>query len=342
MSALKVAVVGAGIYGINHVRAYEWNPNVELVSVCDLNLELRERLGAEYGVKTYSNLRDMLSKEDLDAVSIATPDFAHAEPALEAIKSGRDVLIEKPLATTLEDARVIITAAKENGVRVAVDYHKRWDPAAIQLKNELAKPGTGRPVRGYMNMDDIIDVPTKWFIWSHSSSPVHFLGTHCYDQIRWYMGCEVTEVYAVGTKEILKSRGIDTYDTVQTFLKMENGCYWTVETGWIYPEGFAKNNDGRTQILCENALLRADSQNRGVEIFDREKCRTPNSYFQQEFNGRPFGFGVEPINDFIRCLVSGEPFIADASDGLEAEKIAEAVHKSVETGAKVTIEREKA
>ncbi len=340
MPKLKVAVVGAGIYGINHIHAYHWNPDVELVAVCDLNAELRAKIAGEYAVRSYASVEEMLEKEELDAVSIATPDQFHAAPALAAIRKGKHVLIEKPLATTLDDARAIIAAAKESGARVAVDYHKRWDPAAIQLKNELAKSGTGRPIRGYMNMDDIIDVPTKWFSWSGGSSPVHFLGTHCYDQIRWYMGCEVTEVYAVGTKEVLKAKGIDTYDTVQAFLKMENGCWWTVENGWIYPEGFAKNNDGRTQILCENALLRADSQNRGVEIFDRQKSRTPNSYFLQELAGRPFGFGIEPINDFIRCLQSGAPFIADANDGLQAEKIAEAVHKSAETGQKVILGKE--
>jgi len=191
-----------------------------------------------------------------------------------------------------------------------------------------------------MNMDDIIDVPTKWFPWAAKSSPVHFLGTHCYDLIRFYMGCEVTEVYAVGTKELLAARGIDTYDTVQAFLKFENGCYWTVENSWIYPSGFAKNNDGRTQILTEHALLRADSQDRGVEIYDGIRGRTPNSYFLQEFNGRPFGFGIEPINDFIRCLQDGSAFIADAYDGLEAEKIAEAVHLSADTGEKIKIQRE--
>lgn len=89
-------------------------------------------------------------------------------------------------------------------------------------------------------MDDIIDVPTEWFNWADKSSPVHFLGTHCYDQVRWYMGCEVEEVYAVGTKKVLKARGVDTYDSIQATLKMENGCYWTVENSWILPKGFAK------------------------------------------------------------------------------------------------------
>lgn len=340
MEKLRVAVVGAGIYGINHINAYKWNPNAKLVAVCDLNESLRKKIEEQFQVKTYEQVKDMLEQEEIDAVSIATPDCYHAAPALEAIRHGKDVLIEKPLATTLEDAREIIAEAKKANVRVAVDYHKRWDPASIQLKNELAKPTAGKPLRGYMSMDDIIDVPTKWFNWADKSSPVHFLGTHCYDLIRWYMGCEVTEIYAVGTKEYLKSQGVDTYDTIQAFLTFENGCHWTVENSWVLPAGFAKNNDGHTQILTTNTLLRVDSQNRGVEIYDGSKCRTPNYCFMQMFEGRPVGFGYDPINDFVRCIQYDLPFVADAKDGLEAEKIAEAVHKSVETANVVKIERE--
>ena len=339
MDKLRVAVVGAGIYGSNHLAAYTWCPDAELVAVCDLKPELRKKVEDQYHVPTYEQVADMLEHEDVDAVSVATPDPYHAAPALEAIRHDKDVLIEKPLATTLDDARQIIAEADKHGVRVAVDYHKRWDPASIQLKNELADPSCGRIVRGYMSMDDIIDVSTKWFSWSHDSSPVHFLGTHCYDLARWYTGCEVEEVYAVGTKRMLKGMGIDTYDTIQAFLTFADGTNWTIENGWVLPHGFAKNNDGRTQIMCEHRLLRVDSQNRGVETFDDDKCHTPNYCFMQIFDGRPVGFGYDPIYDFVRCIRTGAPFVADAHDGLEAELIAGAVHKSVLTHEAVRIER---
>lgn len=339
MKKLRVAVVGAGIYGMNHIRAFSWNKDVELVAICDLNQDILKGLADEFNANTYTNIEEMLEKEELDAVSVATPDAFHMEPAIAAIRKGKDILIEKPLATTSEDALAIIEEAKKYNVRVAVDYHKRWDPAAINLRNELLKESTGAPIRGYMSMDDIIDVPTKWFNWADKSSPVHFLGTHCYDQIRWYMGCEAVSVYAVGTKKVLKSKGIDTYDTIQAFIKFENDCYWTVENSWIYPSGFPKNNDGRTQILTENTLLRLDSQNRGVEFYNTSKGHTPNSYFIINNNGRPYGFGIEPINDFVDCLINNKPFVADDKDGLEALRIAEAVHLSLEKGEAVNIKR---
>ncbi|WP_394551170.1 Gfo/Idh/MocA family protein [Pantoea sp. SGAir0183] len=340
MSKLRVAVIGVGIYGSNHLLAYSANPNVDLVAVCDYRTDRLDAVAARYPVQTFTDVETMFLSVEIDAVSVATPDAYHLDPVMKAILHGKHVLVEKPLATVPGDSETIIHAAEQNGVRVAVDYHKRWDPAAIHLKNELHKQETGHPIRGYMSMDDVIDVPTKWFDWAHHSSPGHFLGTHCYDLIRWYMECEVTEVYARGSKGVLSGRGIDTWDTIQAFLTFENGCHWTVENAWILPSGFPKANDGRTQILTEHALLRADSQNRGVEFFTSSKGITPNPYFIIDNNGRPYGFGIEPINDFVDCLIHNKPFIATAQDGLQAEIISDAVHRSLELNQPVKIKRQ--
>ena len=339
MKKLNIAVVGAGIYGKNHLDAYTSNPNVNLVAVCDLKKEITDKVEQDYQVKTYNDMEEMLKSEEIDAVSVATPDPYHKDPVMTAIRYGKDVLVEKPLATTSADAYDIIEAAEKAGVRVMVDYHKRWDPASIAVKNKLADAGTGKPVRGYMRMDNVYDVAINWLNWSSDSSPVHFVGTHCYDLIRWYMGCEVVQVYAVGHKGILQEKGVDTYDSITAILEFENGCTWTVENAWILPNGFAKADDGCSEILCEHAMIRVDSQKRGVEFFDDQKQYTPNICFIQNHNGRAIGFGIDPLNDFVDCILHDKPFVANLNDGLEAELIAEAVHKSADTRQEVKIER---
>lgn len=336
MSKLRVAVVGAGIYGIHHVDVYKQNPHVELIAVCDYSKEIRSDIEKKYNVSTYELVKDMLENEKLDAVSIATPDHLHVDPALACINKGINVLIEKPLATTVEDCETILEAANNNNVRVAVDFHKRWDPAAIYIYNQLNE-GDHYPIRGYMNMDDIIDVPTKWFKWGSSSDPVSFLGIHCVDLMRWYMGCEATEVYSVGTKKLLPSLGVDTYDSVQSIITFENGCTWVLENSWILPSGFPKSNDSRTSILTSEKYLRINNQDRGVEMFNKESSNTPNVFFFNNFNDRVIGFGADPINSFIESLINGTEFVADGNDGLQATKITEAIHKSLEEGKTVKI-----
>ena len=113
MKKLNIAVVGAGIYGKNHLDAYTSNPNVNLVAVCDLKKEI-----TDYQVKTYNDMEEMLKSEEIDAVSVATPDPYHKDPVMTAIRYGKDVLVEKPLATTSADAYDIIDAAEKAGVRV--------------------------------------------------------------------------------------------------------------------------------------------------------------------------------------------------------------------------------
>ncbi|HLQ40699.1 MAG TPA: Gfo/Idh/MocA family oxidoreductase, partial [Tetragenococcus sp.] len=272
----------------------------------------------------------------LDAVSIATPDHLHLAPALTCIENGIDLLIEKPLATTVKECQEILDAAKRNHVRVAVDFHKRWDPASIHVYNEL-NSGDHYPIRGYMNMDDTIDIPTKWFKWGNSSDPVNFLGIHCVDLMRWYMGCEATEVYSVGSKKLLPSMGVDTYDSIQSIITFENGCQWVLENSWILPSGFPKADDGRTSIITSEKYIRVNSQARGVEVIDNEKVNTPNVFFFNHFNGKIFGFGADPINSFVDCLINKKDFVADVYDGLQATKITEAIHKSLKEGKAVSI-----
>lgn len=328
---IRIAVVGAGIYGVHHLDAYRANPDSVLCAVCDRSEEARRRVEEKYHVPVYAELEDLLETEEVDAVSVATPDPYHAQPVLTAIRHGKDVLVEKPLATSAADAEAIRGAAEKAGVRVMVDYHKRWDPASTAVYSKLREQDAGKPVRGYMCMDNVYDVPLNWLKWSSHSSPVHFVGTHCYDLIRWYMGCEAAEVYAVGHKGILQAKGVDAYDSVTALLTMENGCTWTVENAWILPDGFAKADDGRTEILCENVMIRVDSQHRGVEFFDDRKQYTPNVCFVQDFGGRPTGFCIDPLNDFVRCLKTGKKFRANLEDGVQAERIAEAVLRSADT-----------
>ena len=337
MEKLNVAVIGVGIYGIHHVDVYKQNPFVELTAVCDFSADIRKMAEEKYGVRTYETVEELLDSEKLDAVSIATPDHLHVEPALACINHGLNVLIEKPLAITVADCKSIMDAAEKNNVRVAVDFHKRWDPAAIYTFNQLNESENGYPIRGYMNMDDMIDVPTKWFKWGNSSDPVDFLGVHCVDLMRWYMGCEVTEVYSVGSKKLLPSMGVDTYDSVQSMITFENGCTWMLENSWVLTSGFAKANDSRTSILTSEKYIRINNQDRGVEMVDNEKSHTPNVFFFNDFNNKVVGFGADPINSFVDCLIDGSDFVADVYDGLQAARVTEAIHKSLEIGDRVKL-----
>ncbi|WP_446668259.1 Gfo/Idh/MocA family protein, partial [Klebsiella pneumoniae] len=116
-----------------------------------------------------------------------------------------------------------------------------------------------RILRGHISMDDVISVPTEWLNWAGASSPVWFLGSHCFDLVRHLSGQEVVSVYAVGQKRLMVECGLDTFDSVQSLLTMADGSSWVVENSWVLPEGFPKDNDGRIDILCEATYIRSTS-----------------------------------------------------------------------------------
>ncbi len=130
----RVAVIGLGNMGKHHARNYTRLENVELVAVCDLNQELANNTAKKFNCKAYYDYEAMLRNEKIDAVSIVVPTFLHKKVALACIEYNLDLLIEKPIAANLEDAQVIIEAAKEKNVVLQVGHIERFNPAVQKLK----------------------------------------------------------------------------------------------------------------------------------------------------------------------------------------------------------------
>ena len=170
MKKLTIGVVGAGIYGNYHIHTYCCDKNVERVVFCDLNEERRIATADKYQITGYKTVKEMIAQEQLDAISIATPDPYHFEPAKDAMEAGiKYLFIEKPLATSVKECEELIALAEKHGVKISVDFHKRWDPAYNAIRDEIKKD-EDTFIRGYMALDDIIDVPRKWFTWTDKSS----------------------------------------------------------------------------------------------------------------------------------------------------------------------------
>lgn len=328
MKKVKIGVVGAGIYGRYHIQTYICDPNVESVVFCDLSEERREAAQREYGIKGYESVKEMIAKSECDAISIATPDPYHFEPAKDAMEAGiKYMFIEKPLATNVEECEKLVSIAKENNVQISIDFHKRWDPAYNCIKAEIEKDHE-HVVRGYMALDDVMDVPQNWFSWSALSSPVWFLGVHCYDLIRYITGSEADYVYAVGNKGVLEKKGCHTWDSIQAVLTMKDGSNWTVDTGWILPNTFPKSNDGQLIIMTGSKYFKNESY-RGVKSFTEKKESIPNYIFMNFEKDRANGFGLEPMQEFVSDIVNKKEFRTSVDDGLQATRIAQAIHTSI-------------
>lgn len=143
---LKVAVIGVGAMGRNHVRVYYELPDVKLVGVSDLDGNAAASATRLYSTQTFTDYRQMLDETKPDAVTIAVPTEYHRETALEVISRGIHLLIEKPIASTVEEGQEIIDAAAQANVRLQIGHIERFNPAVIALRQQLSENALGKEI----------------------------------------------------------------------------------------------------------------------------------------------------------------------------------------------------
>ncbi len=342
MDKIKIAVIGAGVWGKTHAYLYGKRREVEITGVCDKSLKRAEEMAEQLNINKESVFDDyikMLDNIDCDAVAIVTPDHLHRELAVGCAERGKHILLEKPLATSLEDINAIAKAVKENNVRIMVDLHNRWSPPFAAVKDAIEKGEIGEPYSAYFRLNDIKWVATDMLPWASKSSILWFLGSHSLDTLRWMFNDEVDEVYAVSRKGILAAEGIDTEDIFQSIIKFKNGGIATMENSWITPNSHPCINDIKFNITGTNGMFSLDlSNNNMIERFTENKNDRPDVLVKHFIHGEPKGFSYESINSFVDKLLSGEEFIVTLKDSMHTCLALLAIIESAKTGLPIKLD----
>lgn len=235
-SPLNVGVVGVGLLGSQHARLVARHPDARLRAVADPRPEAGRAIATETGAARYDDYRSMLRKEDLDLVIIATPDPFHRDPVAAAAQAGvPNILTEKPMATTLADARGMRDAVEKAGAALYILFPNRFSPLDRAVRYAVRQGLLGKPACGDVRLDDNISVPTAMWggrsrAWAGGSSTAHFLLSHVVDLLRWYFQpADVAEVQAVSRRRVLRYTP-DLYDAYLTF---DSGLLVRVKAEWI-------------------------------------------------------------------------------------------------------------
>lgn len=345
---LGFGVIGLGVWGETHLKAYRTSPHVRLASVCDKNEALaRERAEAYEADSCTTDYKEVLARDDIVAVSVVTPDFLHREIAIAAAQAGKHILIEKPMATTLEDCRDMIAAARDCGVTLMVDFHNRFNPSFVALKQAIEAGLMGEPQMMSLRLNDTIYVPTGMLSWGGESSVLWFLGSHSVDLVRWLFGDEVRRVYCVSRSRVLKQRGLDTPDFYHTICELRGGGVAHIENCWILSDSYPTVADLKCEFVgSEGTALFSPIKSDTVEFYSEHALRpfgaTPGVMFPDtnvvmDIHGKATGFGIESILYFADCVANGRtPFITP-EDGLENTKVLLAAIESAQTGQPVDL-----
>src|SRR5215203_234061 len=159
---IRVGVVGLGVWGQNHALAYSDYYRCDLAVVCDLDEDRARVLGERHDCEWTTSVEELASS-DVEAVSIATPDFAHFKPVDTLLRGGKHVLVEKPLATTVADGKAMVSTVAAAGTKFMVDFHARWHLLFMGAKAYVEKGELGDPVMAYARLSHTMDV-VRWLI----------------------------------------------------------------------------------------------------------------------------------------------------------------------------------
>lgn len=265
---VRIAVVGGGVYGSQMLHAYaaaERRGLAKLVALADPNPLVRERHAREQSISTYDSVDALLGAEQLDAIAIATPDHLHLDGVLKAAEAGLHIISQKPLDVETGRVEQMMSASARSGKLLYVDFHKRFDPGHIRLRNDVSAGRLGRIQYGTVHMEDKIVVPSEWLKrWAHASSPSWFLGVHFYDLVTWILDSRPERVYATGQKGKLAGMGIDTWDSIQAKVEYACGASVNFDLSWILPKSFPSIVNQGIRLVGSEGMAEVDTQDRGM------------------------------------------------------------------------------
>jgi predicted dehydrogenase len=325
MDILKVGIIGVGKMGERHGIVYKSIPCAEVVALADTCGERSQEVSKDLGIsEVYTDYSDLLNNNLIQAVSICTPDSLHKGPAVAAAEKGKHLLIEKPLATNLEDAQQILDAAKANNVKVMVGYTVRFMSPFTLLKEEITKIGEVVFVNvNWYNAASIIDgVITPPVT---KDSIITFLATHPIDFVRWLFG-DISRVYC----EAGYFSGNKKHDAASISLRLKTGaigtiiCNWAT-TGAAHPTKFSIDIIGKTGQISSSSLdgrLTVSSMDKGFEY--------------------PIGYDWKPmvteeLTYFCHCVLDSKEPMINGKEGLKSLEATLAAQKSADTGEVVNL-----
>jgi len=221
---LNVAVIGLGNMGKHHVRTYSEIDTVKIVGVSDIDEKRGQEISVKYGCKFYKNYKDLLENEKIDLVSIVVPTTFHKEVAMDVIEKGVSLLIEKPIADTIENAKEIINKAMEKNVKLAIGHIERFNPAVQRLKAIIDEGRLGKITSIIARRVGVFPPQVK------EANVIIDLAVHDIDIINYLMNEKPNEIEANAGRALISQRE----DCAEIFLKYKNASGF-IQVNWITP-----------------------------------------------------------------------------------------------------------
>ena len=324
MKQINCAVIGLGWFGEHHVDTLNELPMANLSAVCTRTESRLKEISEKYKVKhSYTDFRRLLTDPKIDMVAITTHTKDHLIPALEALKAGKHVFLEKPMADTTENCKALIAGFKSSGKFLMVGHICRFDTAYALAKEEIDAG----------NIGDIITMHAKrnlpgWVTESHLQKVGAMVGdgVHDLDLMLWYSGAKPVSVYA----QTRKTRDSIKYDDVSwSMFNLDNGIIAVVETVWALADNSPYAIDARLEIIGTKGTIVIDNTGSNFSIVKKEGYQCPQSTYWPKVHNMRRGFLKEELDYFLKCIDQGKA--PDVITPEESMRVIDAFEKAEES-----------
>lgn len=337
---MKYALIGCGRISPNHIAAAVAN-KLEIVAMCDINpdniVDKKLKFDLPDTVKEYLDYREMLRKEKIDLIAIATESGKHAQIALECIEAGCNLIIEKPIALSLEDADEIIKKADEKGVKVCACHQNRFNKSIQKIREAVDKKRFGKLFYGTAHIrwcrdHEYYDRASWRGTWEQDGGALMNQCIHNIDLLRWMLGDEIEEV--VGMTDRLHHDYIEAEDLGIALVKFKNGAYGIIEgTTDVYP----RNLEETLYLFGEKGTVKAGGQSVNViEEWNFSDMLDDPEEVKSRFHENPpnvYGYGHTPLYaDVIDAIKNDRPPYVDGRAGRRALELVLGIYLSAYKG----------
>lgn len=343
---MRFGLIGAGNIGALRAKALQNAEGCEFAAIADIDTDRAKALAPSSGTRVYSDYREMIASDEVDAVVVSTPPQFHTEMVIASLEAGKHVLCEKPLSNNLEDSRRMVEASRQSGCALATGFNFRYTPPVQFMKETLESGAIGeldhvRAFAGHVGLSEF-SAPWEYDKKIMGGGAFMDIGIHMIDLVHYMLG-DVTEVYGVATDNIWHLNGSE--DNGMALMRNSQGKVASLHSTWAEWKGYkfqieAYGNKGMVQASygpMGNMAIYMDEPG-------GKSTRKVNRYLKNIINDKLKGWqnSVElsvraELSDFVKFTDGNKGPIASGFDGFRAVEIADAIYRSSDERKPITL-----
>jgi UDP-N-acetylglucosamine 3-dehydrogenase len=331
MDRARLGIIGVGLWGVNHIEAYQGLPYADVVAVADTAPGRAKEIAGKYNVpRWFENYEDLCAVRDLDAVSVVTPEAEHLGPVEAAARAGKHILVEKPMAHSVSEVEKMIAAARKGNVILMPGHLLRFEARYATIKQKLENHELGSIVSIHARRNRTKENFKKYA----RAHPIFAVSVHDIDLLLWYTQSKVERVRGYQRN----IQGGQTPDVVWGIIEFANGALGIIETIWLTPDAAGVFSNDALQLVTDKSIARLDLVDGGLSFWLETGYHIPDIIGAPRIRGHIQGCLAAELSYFVACVMNGEtPQVITAEEAREGIKIAAALVESATNGQDVIL-----